>query len=237
MVGLQPTNAPEDLVVKMDDHRAAAPVTVSGDPLSDMLAEGTFGAYPPVNTAGIGGDIGLGDYGTGALVDGGFRIGDAIGGIPAGSRIVGVGDTMFDGMSAGQIRDYLGANPLIGGAGVSYIGPDGVLSTGQLPMTEAQMAAARMGAVVTDAQAGMSAGGGLRATINVQVHRAAAYRVVDGSGTTPLSSFINIPDGGQATIEISDIPGAPAGGEIELNIERNLNGQSRLIPFTLQVGP
>ena len=61
--------------------------------------------------------------------------------------------------------------------------------------------------------------------------------MVDGSGATPLSSFINIPDGGQATIEIANVPGAPAGGEIELNIERDMNGQSRLIPFTLQVGP
>jgi hypothetical protein len=237
IIGLKPTPSPEDLVVKMNDHRAAAPVTVSGDPLSDMLAQGTFDAYPPVNTAGIGGNIGLGDYGTGALVDGAVRLGDAIGTIPAGSRIVGVGDTMFDGMTAGQIRDYLGANPLIGGAGVTYIGPDGVLGTGQLPMTEAQIAAARMGAVVTNAQTGMSATGGRRAAITVQVHRAAAYRVVDGSGATPLSSYINIPDGGQATIEIADVPGAPAGGEIELNIERNLNGQTRLIPFTLQVGP
>jgi hypothetical protein len=243
MVGLAPTTDsqgqpdPQDLAVKMDDYRASAPVTVSGDPLSSMLAEGTFGAYPPVNTAGIGGNIGLGDYGTGALVDGGLRIGDAIGTIPAGSRIVGVGDTMFDGMTAGQIRDYLGANPLVGGAGVRYIGPDGLLSTGQLPMTEAQIAAARMGAVVTNAQAGRSASGGLRATITVQVHRAAAYRVVDGSGATELSTYINIPDGGQATIDIADIPGAPAAGEIELNIERNMNGQTRLIPFTIEVGP
>jgi hypothetical protein len=72
--------------------------------------------------------------------------------------------------------------------------------------------------------------------VTVQVHRAAAYRVVDGSGANPLTDYVNIPDGGQTTIEIPEVPAGAGGGEIELNIERNLNGQTRLIPFTLQVG-
>jgi hypothetical protein len=98
--------------------------------------------------------------------------------------------------------------------------------------------AAKMGAVVTNSQTTNVTPDGFAATVSVRVSRAGQYRVVDGSGTSALSQFVDIPEGGEAAITIPNVPRAPGQSKIELNIERNLGGETRLIPFDLEVaGP
>jgi hypothetical protein len=224
MTGLQPTPTAENLAVGMEDFGALATVTVGGNPLATGLIEGDFGVYPPVNTAGIGGDIGLGAYGNGARVDGGIRVGGGFAGIPEGALISGVGDVAFGNMSPAQIRDYLSANPLAGGDMISYLGPGGVAGNYGLPMSAAELAA-RMGAVVTNTQTGGAAGG---ASVSIRVSRGGDYQIVD-SGGQGLSDTVSIPEGGEATLMIPNLP--PNSGE--LFIERKLDGAR--IPFDLSV--
>jgi hypothetical protein len=133
-------------------------------------------------------------------------------------------------MTPAQIRDFMARNPLAGGTVLDYLGPGGVLGNATLPFSTAELAA-RMGAVVTSTQTNAVPGGGLSASVSVRVSRGGAYQIVD-SGGQPLSDEVSIPEGGEATLMLPNVPANPG----ELFIERKLDGAR--IPFDLQAaGP
>jgi len=230
-----PESESEDLVAKVDDFGAQATVQVGGDPLAVAMADGEFGAHPPINGA-IGGDIGLGDYGTGAIVDNGIGIG-AYGagspwvgsGIPAGSVITGLGGTDLAALGPGGIREYIGTHGLGPGALVDYIGPDGVVGRATLP---AWALDAYSDVVVTSANTSNVRAGDFSAAINLQVRETAEYRITD-SGGTPLSNFQTIPASSAATIPIANVPRGGGGDKYKLYVERSMNGTTERFPFSL----
>jgi len=226
LAGMKRTPSPQDLVATFDgDPSLTARATVRVVGATDIDLAGDFGVHPPV-PVGAGGLI-TGPGGAGAYF--GER-GLAPDVLPEEWRsylhddeyIIGDDRGYYRGLPRGVIEERLGR---LGPGGRVLVGGPGGERYVDLPLT-LEDTLAKMGAIVTSSKISPS---GDSAQIAVRVSKTGEYRIVDSSGAA-LSDTKSIPADGSATFDLS---GVPAGQE-ELNIERTIGGQTKLIPFTLQ---